>query len=62
MPGFAGGEFVAPAGRGYAAAGCAPGVAHLAEQHTFSGAAHTPIGNTDQTYQICMVIWQVVSN
>lgn len=41
-PGFAGGGFVALAGRGYAVAGCAPGVAHPAGQHTFSGAAHTP--------------------
>lgn len=47
IPGFAGGGFVALAGRGYAAAGCAPGVAHPAGQRTFSGAAHTPVGNTD---------------
>ena len=47
-PGFAGGGFVARAGRGYAVAGCAPGVAHPAEQHTFSAAVHTPIGNKDR--------------
>lgn len=45
IPGFAGGGFVALAGRGHAAAGCAQGVGHPAGQHTFSGAAHTPIGN-----------------
>lgn len=43
IPGFAGGGFVALAGTGYAAAGCAPGVAYPAGQHTFSGAAHTPV-------------------
>lgn len=43
IPGFAGGGFVALAGRGYAVAECAPGVAHPAGQHTFSGAVHTPI-------------------
>lgn len=46
IPGFAGGGFVALAGRGHAVAGCAPGIAHPAGQHTFSGAAHIPIGNT----------------
>lgn len=43
LPGFAGGGFVALAGRGHAAAGCAPGAAHPAGQRTFSGAAHTPV-------------------
>lgn len=43
LPGFAGGGFVALAGRGHAAAECAPGVAHPAGQRTFSGAAHTPV-------------------
>lgn len=64
MPGFAGGEFVAPAGRGHAVAGCAPGIVHPAEQHTFSGAAHTPIGNTDidPKYQIYMLKWEDMSN
>lgn len=47
VPGFAGGGFVALAGRGHAVAGCAPGIAHPAGQHTFSEAAHTPVGNTD---------------
>ncbi len=45
IPGFAGGRFVALAGSGYAAAGCAPRIAHPAGQRTFSGAAHTPIEN-----------------
>lgn len=40
--GFAGGEFVALAGTGHAAAGCAPEIAHPAEQHTFSEAPHIP--------------------
>lgn len=40
--GFAGGEFVALAGTGHAAAGCAPENAHPAEQHTFSEAPHIP--------------------
>lgn len=43
--GFAGGEFVALAGRGCAAVVCAPRVAHPGVQHTSSGAAHTPDGN-----------------
>lgn len=47
IPGFAGGGFVALAGTGYAAAGCAPGISHPAGQHTFSGVAHTPIRNAD---------------
>lgn len=40
--GFAGGGFVALAGTGHAAAGCAPEIAHPAEQHTFSEAPHIP--------------------
>lgn len=40
--GFAGGGFVALAGTGHAAAGCAPESAHPAEQHTFSEAPHIP--------------------
>lgn len=40
--GFAGGGFVALAGTGRAAAGCAPEIAHPAEQHTFSEAPHIP--------------------
>lgn len=40
--GFAGGGFVALAGTGYAAAGCAPEIAHPAEQHIFSEAPHIP--------------------
>lgn len=47
IPGFAGGGFVALAGRGYAVAGCAPGIAHPVGQHTFFGAAHIPVGNTN---------------
>lgn len=43
IPGFAGEVFVALAGREHAVAGCAPGIAHPAEQHTFSEAVHTPI-------------------
>lgn len=47
IPGFAGGGFVALAGIGYAVAGCAPTIAHPAEQHTSSGAAHTPVRNVN---------------
>lgn len=40
--GFAGGGSAALAGTGHAAAGCAPGSARPAEQHTFSGAPRIP--------------------
>lgn len=59
-PGFAGEGFVALAGRGYAVAGCAPGIAHPAGQHTFFGAAHIPVEKTslDRKYQIyVLTIW-----
>ena len=62
IPGFAGGGFVALAGRGYAVAGCAPGIAHPVGQHTFFGAAHTPVGNTntDTTNKCpCKWTWEV---
>lgn len=45
IPGFAGGGFVALAGRGHAVAECVPGIAHPVEPHTSSGAPHTPVGN-----------------
>ena len=54
IPGFAGGGFVALAGRGYAVAGCAPGIAHPVGQHTFFGAAHIPVGNTNTDRQMNM--------
>lgn len=49
LPGFAGVRFVALAGRGHAVAGCVPRVAHPVVQHTFSGAAHTPVANGHKT-------------
>lgn len=59
-PGFAGGGFAALAGRGHAVAGCAPRIAHPAEQRTSSGAAHTPVGETDSLVQLDVILSYVL--
>lgn len=62
VPGFAGGGFVALAGTGHAAAGCAPESAHPAEQHTFSEAPHIPARTHKSHPTTCLSVSELIKD